>query len=195
MLLRILKKISLSSKKKEFQKNAVLGTNIQFSYSSGCVNMGRKEDITIGNHGCCFCLLQALYGGKIEIGNNFYIGTGTVLQSKEKIIIGNNVIISNNVLIVDNNNHPVSPKKRVKMSLCYDYMNDPLWTWKDAISKPIIIEDNTWIGRDSVIMKGVTIGKGSVVALRSVVTHDVPPFTVVAGNPARVVKKIVSEEE
>ena len=97
-------------------------------------------------------------------------------------------MISNNVIIVDNNNHPIEPKMRLKMTSCKDYLNDELWSWKYAESKPIVIEDNVWIGRDSRIMKGVTIGKGSIVALGAIVTRDVPPYSVVAGNPAKVVK-------
>ena len=57
-------------------------------------------------------------------------------------------------------------------------------------SAPIRIEDKVWIGMDALILKGVTIGEGSVVAARSVVTKDVPPYSLVAGNPARVVKSL-----
>jgi acetyltransferase-like isoleucine patch superfamily enzyme len=53
-----------------------------------------------------------------------------------------------------------------------------------------MIEDKVWIGMDALILKGVTIGEGSVVAARSVVTKDVPPYSLVAGNPARVVKSL-----
>ena len=69
------------------------------------------------------------------------------------------------------------------------------WSWKHAESAPVVIEDNVWIGQYSTILKGVTIGKGAIVATRAVVTKDVPPYTIVAGNPAKVVKKIQYEEE
>ena len=194
MILKLIKKIITIKTFYRFKKKSNLGKNIQFLPSSKCINSGAKNNIKLGNNGCCFCYLQALYGGKITIGNNFYIGSGTVIQSKQNITIGDNVIISNNVLIVDNNNHPVEPQKRLEMSLCDDYMTDSLWTWETAASKPICIENNTWIGRDSVIMKGVRIGEGAIVGLRSVVTKDVPPYTVVAGNPAKVVKILKQEK-
>ena len=57
-------------------------------------------------------------------------------------------------------------------------------------SAPIRIEDKVWIGMDVLILKGVTIGEGSVVAARSVVTKSIPPYSLVAGNPARVVKSL-----
>lgn len=190
----IIRKIRLLQKKKEFEKHSIIGRDIQFAPSSGVMNSGYRDNIMVGNHGCLFGLLQTLCGGKIQIGDNFYIGSGTVLQSKERIIIGNNVIISNNVLIVDNNNHPIEPEKRILMSQADNYMSSSLWTWEYSQSKPVIIEDNVWIGRDAAIMKGVTIGEGSIVALRAVVTRDVPPYSVVAGNPAKAVKRLSTNE-
>lgn len=62
--------------------------------------------------------------------------------------------------------------------------------WSNVPMKPIVIEDKAWIGFDSTILKGVTIGEGSVVGAKSVVTRNVDPYTVVAGNPAKVVRKL-----
>ena len=81
------------------------------------------------------------------------------------------------------------------MSECEDFMRDSLWSWEYAESKPIVIKDNVWIGRDCRILKGVTVGEGSIVALGAIVTKDVPPYTVVAGNPAKVVKQLSRDEE
>lgn len=190
MIKNISKKILISQRTKKIKKKAIVGEKIKFSTTSTVLNSGVKSNVIIGNHGCCFGNLQALCGGIITIGDNIYIGSGTHIQSKEKVVIGNNVIISNNVLICDNNNHPTSPSERILLSQCDDYMTDELWTWKYATSKPVVIEDNVWIGRNSVVMKGVTVGKGSIVAYGAVVTHDVPEYCVVAGNPAQVVKRL-----
>lgn len=194
MIKKIIKKIVLYNRERQIRKKAIIGNNIQFATSSGIMNTGKRENVVIGNHGCCFGILQALCNGKINIGNNIYIGSGTHIQSKEQVIIGDNVIISNDVLICDNNNHPTSPEERLLLSECENYMTNELWSWKYANSKPIVIEDNVWIGKNAVIMKGVTIGKGSIVGLGSIVTHNVPKYSVVVGNPATVVKRLEQGE-
>ena len=96
------------------------------------------------------------------------------------------------VHIFDHNTHPTSPAARKQM--CIDGFDGDAWRWKHAESKPIVIEDNVWIGEYSAVLKGVTIGEGSIVASHSVVTKDVPPHSIVAGNPARVVKKLEHDE-
>lgn len=190
-MIHVYQRIKSIKNKKRFFKNVCADPkSLVLMPGSSCHNTGAKDNVKIGQHCTMGALLQALYGGKIEIGENTYIGPSTIIQSKESVKIGNGVIIANSVLIVDNNNHPTEPAMRQKMSACDDFLNDELWSWKYAESKPIVIEDNVWIGRDSRILKGVTIGKGSIVALGSIVTKDVPPYTVVAGNPAKVVKQL-----
>lgn len=189
MIKQILRKYFEYFLNKKLHKKIYCGKKIRFRKGANCfIDTKSLSSIMIGNHGIISCTLYALCGGKIEIGDNIFIGTRTTIQAKEKIKIGNSVIISTGVDIIDNNNHPVEPEMRLKMSACRNYIDDELWTWKYADSKAIIIEDNVWIGKNSVIMKGVTIGKGSIVALGAVVTKNVPPYTIVAGNPAKVVK-------
>jgi acetyltransferase-like isoleucine patch superfamily enzyme len=61
-------------------------------------------------------------------------------------------------------------------------------------ARPIVLRDNVWIGFDAIILPGVTIGEGSIVGARSVVTEDVPPYTIAAGNPARIIRAISPDE-
>lgn len=68
------------------------------------------------------------------------------------------------------------------------------WRWIHSDAKPIVIGDNVWIGEYASVLKGVTIGTGAIVASHAVVTKDVPPYTIVAGNPARVVKELEDDE-
>ena len=192
---KIKREIQLRNIRKSFEQNAKIEQTTNFMLGASCRNNSAKENITLGKHTLVGGTLIALFGGEITIGDNVYIGQGTSIQAKEKIVVSSNVIIANDVILLDNNNHPVSPEMRLKMSACGDFINDELWSWKYAESAPVVIEENVWIGRDARIMKGVTGGEGSVVALGAVVTHNVPAYCVVAGNPARVVKELPKPED
>jgi acetyltransferase-like isoleucine patch superfamily enzyme len=111
---------------------------------------------------------------KIKIGVNVGISGATI--SGISISIGNNVLIGSGVLITDSDAHPIHPLLRYDGSY--------------IVTAPIIIEDDVFIGARSIILKGVTIGKGSVVGAGSIVSKDVPPMSIVAGNPARVISEI-----
>lgn len=115
---------------------------------------------------------------EIVIGNNSFIRDCAHITAIQSIRIGNGVLTGPNVLITDNA-HGASVAELLDI--------DP--KLRPLISKgPVVIEDNVWIGAKSSIMPGVHIGKGSIVAANSVVTHDVPPYCVVAGVPAKVLK-------
>lgn len=184
---RILQHLRAIRNRSEFRRNSICGENITVYHTSHCYS-NDTGDVVIGNHCDIKGTLRSYEGGKIVIGDNFFFGYNSYIGAMESIKIGNEVIISSNVRIFDNNNHPTSPKLRSQMSRT-DFYGD-LWQWKHSAHNPVVIEDNVWIGEYSAILKGVTIGKGSIVASHSVVTKDVPPYSIVAGNPARVVKNI-----
>lgn len=132
--------------------------------------------------------------GEIIIGNNVHIGNATMI-CRNKIVIKNDVTMAWGIMIYDHNSHSILWEERKNDNhQCYeDYVNFQgnnivNKDWSNVISKPIIIESKVWIGFDVTILKGVTIGEGAVVGAKSVVTKDVEPWTVVAGNPAVVVK-------
>ena len=114
----------------------------------------------------------------LKIGNNSSIGYGTVISITKEILIGNNSMIAPHCLIMDSDDHPINPSKR----LTQISINE-----EDA--KPVRIGNNVWVCDSAAILKGVTIGDGSIIATRSVVRRDVPPNTIVAGNPARPTKR------
>lgn len=116
---------------------------------------------------------------KLIIGSNVTIGYMNEINVACKVHIGDNVIMATGVKVFDNNSHPVSYEKRMSR-LPMD---------KDDLG-PVRLEDGVWIGIDAIILKGVTIGKGSVVAAGAVVTKDVPENVIVAGNPARIIREV-----
>lgn len=173
--------------RREFAMNSVHASDLVVRFTSHCTAQN-KYDIVIGKRCEIKGQLFSFEGGKILIGNNVFMNYNSFIGSMEAVTIGNDVIIATNVRIFDNNNHPTSPTQREMMS--HNDFYGELWTWKYAEHKPVVIGDNVWIGELSAILKGVTIGKGSIVASHSVVTKDVPPYVIVAGNPARVVKRL-----
>lgn len=116
-------------------------------------------------------------GSKIQIGNNVGI-SGSSICATTSVTIGDNVLIGSGCLISDTDSHPIDWKDR-------------LLDKNDTTAKsPITIKDNVFIGARSIILKGVTIGEGAVIGAGSVVSKDVPPHTVVCGNPAKIVKTL-----
>ena len=169
-----------------FYKNSTLGSRANIHHSAHCSNSGSKEQIVIGEH-CEIKSSICVYGtAKIQIGKHFYGGGHTYIHAADCIRIGDCVIVSDYVRIMDNNSHPTSPKKRWDMSVAG-------WDSVKAEHAPVVIEDNVWIGEFATVLKGVTIGRGAVIGSHSVVTHDVPPYSIAVGNPAQVVKTIQPE--
>lgn len=132
--------------------------------------------------------------GKIEIGNNVHIGSAQFI-SRNKIEIHDDVTAAWDIVFYDHNSHSIFwDERKEDNSQCYkDFFNHNGNTvhnknWGNVVDKPIIIHSKVWIGFGVTILKGVTIGEGAVIGAKSVITKDVPPWSVVAGNPAKVVK-------
>ena len=121
---------------------------------------------------------QCDYGYNIEIGENFYSNHNLIILDVGKVRIGDNVQIAPNVSIYTAG-HPVHPDTR---NSGYEYGID------------ITIGDNVWIGGNTCILPGVTIGKNVVIGAGSVVTKDIPDDMIAVGNPCRVIRKITEED-
>lgn len=114
--------------------------------------------------------------GNIEVGNDVSIGTGAVLLASEsKIMVGNKVMFGPNVTVVGGN-HNASVVGR----FMYDVKDK-----RPQDDQDVIVEDDVWVGSGAIILKGVRLGRGSIVAAGAVVLRDVLPYVVVGGNPAR----------
>ena len=113
---------------------------------------------------------------EIRIGNHVGITGGTIC-AVTSINIGNQVIIGANCIIVDTDFHPLDPLQRQKSSQEFD-------------SAPVIIKDDVFIGMNSIILKGVHVGRGSVIGAGSVVTDNIPDNVLFAGNPAREIRPL-----
>lgn len=133
-------------------------------------------------------ILTFRHGGKIVIGNYCFIGPNSYLWSAKMISIGNRVLISHNCNIFDSDTHPLDPADRHIQ--CKGIITGSYPVDINLQEEEVTIEDDVWIGANSTILKGVTIGKAAVVGAGSVVTKNVDAFTIVAGNPAKAVGRI-----
>ncbi|MEH2319923.1 acyltransferase [Nostoc sp.] len=125
----------------------------------------------------------------ISIGKRVFISGSVIVAQSVKI--GDDVLISWGTTIVDHNSHAISFSYREKDAINW-LAGKKDWSYVKIL--PVKICNKVWIGFNSIILKGVTIGEGAVVGAGSVVTKDVPPWTIVAGNPAQVIREIPEDE-
>jgi acetyltransferase-like isoleucine patch superfamily enzyme len=147
--------------------------------------------VRLGNYVSCYagCSFAIGVNGRCTVGD-FTLLNGALLMAEELIEIGSYCLVSWNVGIADSDFHPIDPaeRRRDAIALAPYYQERPP---RPAIrTAPVRIADNVWIGMNAVILKGVTIGENAVIAAGSVVSKSVPANTIVAGNPAVVVKEL-----
>jgi acetyltransferase-like isoleucine patch superfamily enzyme len=191
ILFKLISKWYLYEKSRLCKKQVTIGKNSKFYPKAEVHNMQKQRDkIIIGeNTHIRGELLIWPYGNGISIGNNSYIGENVTIRAAEKIIIGNSVLISHNVTIIDSDSHELDYIERDEGFKRMLIEGHPL-SKGNVMVTPIIIEDHAWISYNVCILKGVTIGKGAIIGAGSVVTKDVPPFTLYAGNPAKFIRNI-----
>ena len=128
---------------------------------------------------------------EIRIGSNTSIGGETLLAAVKSITVEDDVLISYQCIITDSDNHNVSYSRR-KHDL-HEWMAGR-HDWTKVNTAPVRICRGAWLGARTIVTKGVTIGEGAVCGMASVVTKDVAPYTIVAGNPARVIRELGPDE-
>jgi acetyltransferase-like isoleucine patch superfamily enzyme len=168
---------------KHFRTECIISDDALLGSSAWCINRtGDKTGIKIGAKTVIRGLLRVEQEGRISIGDFCYVGDDVVVASLSGVEIGSNVLIAHGCQIFDNASHPLDFRQRAQQYS--DILSGREYQGK--ISKaPIIIHDNSWLGLNSIIMKGVDIGARSIVAAGSVVLDNVPPDTIVGGNPAQ----------
>jgi acetyltransferase-like isoleucine patch superfamily enzyme len=128
---------------------------------------------------------------EISVGSNTSIGGETLLAAVRSIVVEDDVLISYQCIITDSDNHNVRYSLR-KHDL-HEWL-DGRHDWSKVTTESVRICRGAWLGARTIVTKGVTIGEGAVCGMGSVVTKDVAPYTVVAGNPARVIRELGADE-
>ena len=173
----------------KFRLSASVHPGARFAWGADVTNiLGDRNAIRIGRDTVVAGqLLTFGHGGDIEIGDWCFVGPGSRIWSADSIRIGNRVLISHNVNVHDSDSHPQDAAERHAQYAAIVKEGHPR-EGGNIRAAAIVIGDDAWIGFNAIVLKGVTIGAGAIVAAGAVVTDDVPPWSVVAGNPATVVR-------
>jgi acetyltransferase-like isoleucine patch superfamily enzyme len=173
----------------QFDRSAIVSQSCRLGPQAWCINMsGDPARIRIEEEAICRGLLrvESFGSGQILICPEAYIGDDVLISCAHKVEIGRQVLIAHGVQIFDNNTHPTAWQDR---ELDWRSISAERSEIRPAIAgAPVRIGAHAWIGFNSIVLKGVTIGERSIVAAGSVVTADVPSDSVVGGNPARILR-------
>jgi acetyltransferase-like isoleucine patch superfamily enzyme len=145
--------------------------------AEGSLEVAKGDRITIGDNAKLGkdIYLGAFSSGELVIGSNTYVGRYTIILSHKSVRIGDDCLIAPGCHITDVNHGFRDPDKLIRQ--------------QEYPSREIVIEDDVWLGTGVSILPGVRIGKGSVIGARSVVTKDIPPYSIAVGVPAKVIQK------
>lgn len=158
-------------------KDVVIDNNVSFLNPE---NISLCNNVFIGSHSTVQCITEyneKHYSPRCVIENNVTFTRRLTVYCAESVTIGANTLVGSDVLITDEN-HGIAPAGTYRGN--------------DLSTKPVVIGKNVWIGDKAVILPGVTIGDGCIIAASSVVTKSVSEFSMVAGNPAKTIKKFNS---
>ena len=171
-------------------ETAYLETTYSFllfrSREARAVEIGRGASIYLGT------MFDVGPNGRVQVGAYSLVNGARIICDAE-VTLGDYALISWNVVFMDSYRMPLDPTLRSRL-LEGARPGARLCAEADVPARPIHISDNVWIGFDSCVLPGVKVGYGAVIGARSVVAQDVAPYTVVAGNPARVIRSIEPNE-
>lgn len=189
------KRIAASLPFAKISSNAILLDSTRFDFRKGVSKFKGKINVGQGTMFGGEFIFESEQG-EVNIGDHSFINGGTKFISRSKISIGNHVTVAWNCIFYDHNSHSIDYQERQKdiHQQIEDYKDGLSMierkNWSSVKSREINVGDNVWIGFDSVILSGVTIGEGAIIGARSVVRENVEPWTIVAGNPAQLIKRL-----
>lgn len=178
--------------------NVRLGENVYLdtSYAFEAFHSEREIGFRLGAASGVYNMATFIVGesGMVEIGSYTVLG-GTFITCNASVTIGSHCLLAWGSVITDSwadfNNSSIEKRRAVLRAAAADSQRRLLPL---AAPRPVILEDNVWVGFDAVILPGVVLGRGSIVGSKTVVAENVPPYAVVAGNPARIIKYLDADD-
>lgn len=162
---------------------------LQSAQIFGMYHSSRKPGLIMGKGSGIYSQSQLIVGpaGQVILGDYSCINSAT-LQCETEIRIGAHCLVAWGVVISDSLPDAHWPLERRRHALLEARKTaaPPCW----GAARPVVLGDNVWVGFGATILPGVTIGEGSIIATKSVIENDVPPYVVVAGSPGRIVKQL-----
>ena len=177
----------------QFFKGGKIGEGVMLSTNARLINLGDQEDVVIADNAVVRGILRNERGGRIEIQRDAYVGDDVILSSASSILVGDETLLAHGVQVFDNDTHPLDPERRSKHFRIIRGMAAPQPVHVGAAR--VTIGKRCWIGMNTLIFKGVTIGDETVVAGGSVVVDDLSHRVIAAGNPARPIKELTLQSE
>ena len=173
---------------RHFEERATLARDVRLGLAARVINHAGTGVLTIGSYAMIRGILRVEGQGRLSIGDEVYVGDGVIISAAAAVVIGRSSFLAHGVQVFDNDTHPISRAER------QNHLNRIIggrpYEPYTIPSAPVHIGEQCWIGMNSLVMKGVTIGDGSIVAAGSVVVKDVEPGVIVGGNPARPIKPL-----
>ena len=174
-----------ASQNPEIERDAIDCQRAVFEFNSSPARPGKEKNKKLAaifgavkNTPAIMSPFYCDYGYNIYIGKNFFANYGLTILDSGKVTIGDNVMIGPNCGIYTPN-HPLNADERLN---------------NEEIGLPVSIGDNVWIGGNVVVLPGVYIGDNAVIGAGSVVTKNIPPYSLAVGNPCKVIKKLRTEQ-
>jgi len=167
---------------------------LETTYIFGRFRSNRDAACRVGKGASIYggTMLDVSAHGQVQVGAYTTIVAARIICD-QLVQVGDYCLISWNVLLMDSYRQPFDLEKR-RRQLELLARTNPRYVEGDAEPRPVVVGNNVWIGFDACVLPGVSIGDGSIVGARSVVAEDVPPYTIVAGNPARVIRNLEKPE-
>ncbi|MGH7296944.1 MAG: acyltransferase, partial [Polyangiaceae bacterium] len=172
---------------------ATAGPGVRVTHRTQIFNHSHApERLILGAHVLLDCTLEIYEDGTLTIGDHSNIGRARIYASRS-VAIGRWVYVSDNCAIMDSDLHPMRASLRRATSEAWAQGRFPD-VYSGVRSAPVSIGDHAWLGFGCAVLKGVRVGEGAIIAAGSIVTHDVPDWTIAAGKPAAVIRELTRDE-